>query len=75
MEVVLSGNLINFAGTQTALQIAQDKSYCHFGCIIYRNPLRKDGVVVSFRPMAISHISATLTREEIVLTVASVGCK
>lgn len=70
MEAVFTGNLINFSGSQTASQIAQDKSYCHFGAIVYKNPLRTDGVAVSFRPMAMSDQNATLDKETLVLTVA-----
>lgn len=71
MEAVLSGNLINYAGTQTALEIYQDKSYCHLGSIIYNNPLRKDGVVVSFRPIALSNAEATLDKEKLFLAVSN----
>ncbi len=70
MDAALNGNLINFAGTLTARQILDDDSYRHFGCIVYRNPLRKDGVIISFRPTATSSTQTILSKDEIVLTVA-----
>lgn len=70
MDAALNGNLINFAGTQTARKILDDESYSHFGCIVYRNPLRKDGVIVSFRPTATSSKQSIPSINDIVLTVA-----
>lgn len=71
MEAVMNGHLINFAGTQTAAQVSQDKNCCHFGCLIYRNPLRKDGVNVTFRPMALSEKSEVLSKDNIFLAAAN----
>lgn len=68
MDAVLTGILLTFCGGKNAAQIVEEKIN-HFGAIVYKNPLPKDDVTVTFRPIKISD-KKSIGKEKIVFEVA-----
>lgn len=71
LDVVVTGNIIHFANSETARLAILERGCHHFGVIVYHNPSRPGDVQVTFRPMALSHSEAILDSSELGSAVCS----